>query len=94
MSIGLLDIVRPGVGLLDGEDWDWVFIGKRAPSEKGAATQKWQDKWLRQDDSKEILSLEDILAKYSPVAVIIQNLHPDYRWWDETKTFESTGEDQ
>lgn len=87
MAIGNIDIIRPGVSLLDGLEQDWEFIGKLVPVEKGSPVKRWEDKWLRRNSS-EVLTLEGVITKYGSVSVLLQELNLDYRWWDNAKTFE------
>lgn len=88
MTFQLIDLIRPGVGLLDEQEWDWDFVGELMPTTNGSRSRQWEDKWRRRDGSGEVLSLEQVIAKYGPVSVIIQRLTTDYRWWDTNKTFD------
>lgn len=76
----LLDIIRPGVQLLDREDYNWEFVGKL----KGT---RWEDKWLREDKKHGVRSFAEIEKLTGPVAVLLVEVTTGHRWWNTKETF-------
>lgn len=86
--ISQIDIIRPGVTLLDKDSYNWTFVGKlKSVSKEFAGTKRWEDKWVREDGEYRGLSINEVYEKFAPLAVVLDNWTPAYRWWKTTDDF-------
>ncbi len=100
MAIKLLDIIRPGVTLVDDEGNTWKYAGRLSPDEKtlkrlndralagDMVSQKWENKWLCEDEDQGVLSIEEIHKEFGPISVTLANWNPDLAWFNKHDTFE------
>lgn len=102
----LLDIVRPGVSLLDDSLNVWIYVGKLTPDDKtlervnlkasmdGLTSQKWEDKWAREDGEGETFTIEEVWKNFGPISVYLEQWKPDLAWYNRKDTFSGPKENE
>lgn len=96
--VELLDIVRPGVSLVDRAGESWSYSGELTPSPEAAVranakasidnrvSPKWSNCWRRDCDG-ELRTIESVHADFGPLTVVLGNWSPRSVWYSRTSTF-------